>query len=361
MEAEAHDRRESIPKDRLELGGHDRVLVFAPLPDVESIACGGLLQVAQAAGAAVRVVVLTDGDNNPWPQRWIEKRWSIGAKERERWGARRRDEARAAMRLLSIAENEAFFLGLPDLGLTDLLMHGDRQVVESLHQQIAQFAPTLLVLPALSDRHPDHSATHILSRLALALCPGMAPQLLTFAVHGEKPPQSDIAVYLSEDQRDIKRAAILAHASQMRLSQRRFLHYAAPREAYQAESITSADDPQHPVHARVENDILRVRVDLQRWSTGLRGQILFFATEFDVAGSLRAQIRLDSRSGSLDMIDVVAGTKTAEAALQRTPGELSFSLSLGGFGAMRQGYVKLARPQPGWRVFDRFGWQTIVS
>jgi hypothetical protein len=27
----------------------------------------------------------------------------------------------------------------------------------------------------------------------------------------------------------------------------------------------------------------------------------------------------------------------------------------------RHGYVKLARREPGWRVFDRFGWQAITT
>jgi LmbE family N-acetylglucosaminyl deacetylase len=361
MEAKADDRSEPILKDRLAPGAHDRVLVFAPHPDDESIACGGLLQVAQGAGAAVRVVVLTDGDNNPWPQRWVEKRWSIGASARARWGARRRDEAREAMRLLNIAESDACFLGLPDLGLTDLLMRGDSQIVESLRAQIEQFAPTLLVLPALSDRHPDHSATHILSRLALALCARPPPRLLAFAVHGEKPAQNGVAVCLSADQRDNKRAAIFAHASQMRLSQRRFLRYAGPRESYQEVALAEADDPLHPLHASAGQDgTLRVRVDLRRWNAGLGSQVLFFAIQCDSAGSLRWQIRLDSRSGPAEVCAGI-GLKPVQVTLLRTPEELSLSIPLNGFGALRQGYSKLARSQPGWRVFDRFGWQAIVS
>jgi LmbE family N-acetylglucosaminyl deacetylase len=343
MEAEGDDRREPIPKDRLELGAYDRVLVFAPHPDDESIACGGLLQVAQGAGAAVRVVVLTDGDNNPWPQRVVEKRWNIGERERARWGARRRDEARDAMRLLNIAEGDGCFLGLPDLGLTDLLMRGDLQVLESLRAQIEQFAPTLLVLPALSDRHPDHSATYILSRLALALCSGPPPRLLTFAVHGAKPTEDGLAICLSQAQRDIKQAAILAHASQMRLSQRRFLRYAGLRESYRAVAQSLGEDAQHPLHASIDREmVLRVRVDLRRWNAGLRGYRLFVVIECDPGASLRWLIPI-------------------QAGVQRAAAELSVCVPLGGLGALRQGYVKLARSQPGWRVFDHFGWQTIVS
>src|SRR4051812_14363692 len=108
--------------DQLEIRTQDRVLVIAPHPDDESIATGGLLQAVQAAGAALRLIVLTDGDNNPWPQRWIEKRWHIGPTERARWGARRRTEAHAALRVLGIDAGVVRFLGLPDLGVTDLLM-----------------------------------------------------------------------------------------------------------------------------------------------------------------------------------------------------------------------------------------------
>ncbi len=361
MQAQADDRREPIPKDRLELGAHDRVLVLAPHPDDESIACGGLLQMAHAAGAAVRVVVLTDGDNNPWPQRWVEKRWSIGERERARWGARRRDEAREAMRVLNLAESDACFLGLPDLGLSDLLMRGDAQVVQSLRAQIEQFAPTLLVLPALWDRHPDHSATHILSRLALALCSVATPRLLTFAVHGAKPTEDGLAICLSETQRGIKQAAILAHSSQMRLSQRRFLRYASLRESYREVAQAPGDDPQHPLNARVDQEaVLRVRVDLRRWNAALRGHALFVAIQSDSGARLRWLIRPESRNGHVELHASSAEMKPAQTNVQQTADELSFSVPLTGLGALLQGYVKLARSQPGWRVFDRFGWQTIV-
>jgi hypothetical protein len=55
----------------------DRLLVFAPHPDDETIATGELIQLARASGAVVHVVFATDGDNNPWPQRWCERRLHI--------------------------------------------------------------------------------------------------------------------------------------------------------------------------------------------------------------------------------------------------------------------------------------------
>jgi len=42
-----------------------RMLVVSPHPDDESLAVGGLIQAVLAAGGAVDVLLLTDGDDNP--------------------------------------------------------------------------------------------------------------------------------------------------------------------------------------------------------------------------------------------------------------------------------------------------------
>src|SRR5262249_9852030 len=52
--------------DLSQLSANERLLVFAPHPDDDVLACGGLLQRAAAALAAVGVVFVTDGENNPW-------------------------------------------------------------------------------------------------------------------------------------------------------------------------------------------------------------------------------------------------------------------------------------------------------
>src|SRR4051812_37319644 len=97
--------------------------MIAPHPDDESLAAGVLLQKAVAAGAAVSVLYVTDGDDNPWPQRVLEKRWRLDADDRARWGKRRRAEAIAALEVLGLRAADARFLGLPDQGLTRALLH----------------------------------------------------------------------------------------------------------------------------------------------------------------------------------------------------------------------------------------------
>ena len=48
-------------------------MLIAPHPDDEALACSVILQKAVRAGAAIRVVYVTDGDDNPWPQRALER------------------------------------------------------------------------------------------------------------------------------------------------------------------------------------------------------------------------------------------------------------------------------------------------
>jgi len=343
----------------LQVGAQDRVLVIAPHPDDESIATGGLLQTVRAAGAALRLVVLTDGDNNPWPQRWIEKRWHVGAAERARWGARRREEAHAALRVLGVDADDACFLGLPDLGLTDLLMRADAATLAALVAQLDEFAPSLLVFPAASDRHPDHNAAHVLLRCALARSTA-APRLLTFAVHGASPAPGDVAVDLDARQREIKRDAILAHATQMQFSRRRFLAFASERENYQPAEAIARVDAAHPVQARICGGRVDMRVDLHRLgAAALHSNVLFLVLEY-AGGSVRCVLSA-ARNEQVSVLDCVAAAPREPARLRRRGQALEISVEPAGIGSVRLAYVKFARREPGWRVFDRFGWQAVAT
>lgn len=211
----------------LQLSAQDRVLVLAPHPDDETLAAGDLIQSALAAGAALCVLFATDGDNNPWPQRWIEKRWRIGPRERARWGARRRQEALAALAQLGVPapRHVATFLGWPDQGLTALLMRDDR-AVEELAAAIAAFAPTHLAMPALRDRHPDHGALYVLAELALWRS-GVECRRLAYLVHGTEEQESTRTLRLDVPDPGAKVRAMEAHASQLVLSRKRLLGIAA--------------------------------------------------------------------------------------------------------------------------------------
>ncbi|HEY6940616.1 PIG-L family deacetylase [Dokdonella sp.] len=214
----------------LPLSVQDRLLVVAPHPDDETLAAGELVQAALAAGATVRVLYATDGDNNPWPQRWIEKRWRLDGTARERWAQRRRQEA--AVALAALASDRAIDvrrLGWPDQGLTDALMREDASVA-ALRAELDAFGPTHVVMPSLHDRHPDHSALHVMLELAL-LRRARPCQRLTYLIHAHGEG-GGIALPPDPARQARKRAAMEAYVSQLSLSRGRLLALAARMECF---------------------------------------------------------------------------------------------------------------------------------
>lgn len=194
-----------------------RLLIVAPHPDDETIASGLLIQQVRAAGGEVGIVLLTDGDNNPWPQRWMERRLYIDAEGRRRWGARRHAELLQAMQRLGLPSAALQQLHWPDLGVTSRLLSTSQPAVAALAAAMAAFNPDLVVAPAMGDRHPDHGAAHVLVRLALAVTPS-APTLLTYMVHGSESAVPVLCIEGSSAERAAKRFALSAHRSQLMLS-----------------------------------------------------------------------------------------------------------------------------------------------
>lgn len=211
------------------------LLITAPHPDDESLAAGGLIQRALAHGTRVHIVFVTDGDNNPWPQRVLEHRVRIGARERQQWGARRRGEAERALGELGAENVSVHRLGWPDGGITWKLVDGTESAIAQWRALLAEIAPTLLVLPDLADGHPDHSALHVLLELAMSALPELRrPECLCYLLHGRASldPARQVVFELTEVERARKRKAIHAHRSQMALSRGRLLRWATAQERF---------------------------------------------------------------------------------------------------------------------------------
>ena len=96
----------------------DKLLIVAPHPDDESLGAGGLLQRAFASQVLVQILFGTEGENNPWAQRFLERKWNIGSDGWVRWGERRQQEALNAISILGGNPDCARFLNLPDQGIT---------------------------------------------------------------------------------------------------------------------------------------------------------------------------------------------------------------------------------------------------
>ncbi|MBU6248455.1 MAG: PIG-L family deacetylase, partial [Xanthomonadaceae bacterium] len=221
------------------LSARTRLLVVAPHPDDETLATGILIQRVLAAGGTVTVLLLTDGDNNPWPQRWLERRLLIGAAGRARWAARRRAELCAALRTLGVDPGQVIAMGWPDQGLTRQVACGAPACVDALVPVLARVRPNLLVMPALDDRHPDHGAAHVLMRLALERWTER-PEVWLYRVHGGRRTARVVVPCVADaTTRERKRAALGCHASQLVLSGRRMQRFAARSECFEPLEVRS--------------------------------------------------------------------------------------------------------------------------
>lgn len=213
------------------------LMVLAPHPDDESLAAGGLIQRALARGTPVSVVYVTDGENNPWPQRALERRVWIGPRQRSEWARRRRSEAEAALRELGGERIAVHRLGWPDGGVTWMLLEQTGSMLGTMRGLLERERPSLLVLPDLVDRHPDHSAIHVLMEMVFQSMPrGARPECLGYLLHGRSRSGAPCrAVFqLDAEEQARKRKAIAAHASQTALSGRRLMRFATDTERFVA-------------------------------------------------------------------------------------------------------------------------------
>ena len=203
---------ESIPYEPAQLRG-ERLLVLAPHPDDEAIACGGLIAQHLRDGRAVRVVVATNGAAQG------------DASVRE-------DESRRGLAQLGGAA-EVVFLGFPDRGLNE-------DAAARIREELQSFRPDLVCVPSPIEIHPDHYA---LSRIFCeliqrdeSLFAELAVTRVAFYEVGQ--PLRPNALVDITDVAEQKWAAIAEHASQ--LGERDYASYARGLNAYRAMTLPPA-------------------------------------------------------------------------------------------------------------------------
>jgi N-acetyl-1-D-myo-inositol-2-amino-2-deoxy-alpha-D-glucopyranoside deacetylase len=189
-----------------------RILVIAPHPDDETLACGGLIHQAVAGGRLVRVVLLTNGDGFRRIVGGYRVHGDHDASDAfVRLGTARAAEATAALGVLGVPASDVTFLGYPDGSLRDLLTsdwqdgvglgapNGCRAVpypfalspgspysgadlASDLAHVIADAAPTTVIYPDAEDENDDHRTTNAFVTLALDQA-GFTGARYTYLVH----------------------------------------------------------------------------------------------------------------------------------------------------------------------------------
>jgi LmbE family N-acetylglucosaminyl deacetylase len=304
----------------LSVSAQTRLLVVAPHPDDETLGCGLLIQQVLAAGGEVRVMLLTDGDNNPWPQRYIERRLRIDGAARRRWGARRRPEVIRAMAQLGLPESALHPMGWLDMGITVQLRDDALGAIAAMRAVVQAFQPNLVCCPALGDSHPDHGASHVLCRLALA---GVEPSpvLLAYPVHGEADEQAyPIGIDATGEQQERKLQALAQHQTQMVLSGGRMRRLALSPERYKRIELSTG-------HACLP---WRPPALLKRW---LRLLVVTPSSAHDLRWSEAPLAR-----------DPEGGYRLQLSAVPSAPGPV---------------FVKLHLDWPSPWIFDHWGWHAL--
>ena len=342
----------SITKD-------DSILLFAPHPDDESLGAGGLLQRAVEVGAKIHIVFVTNGDNNPWPQRVVERRVRISSHDRSRWGARRRSEARAALRKLGIPADAARFLGIPDRGVTALLMNNPEGPFGTLCHIFDETRPTILVVPSPNDHHPDHNSLYVLLRFVISRLGIPRPHELQYLIHGTEhaPEQTLLTIPLYSREKALKRDAILCHKSQMALSRRRFTAYAKTRETFALPAPPHKSANHHPVRvALIARGALQLSVRISATTRGIAGSRLLIAAQSLTEGSVRWSLALPSQSACVNICDETTGAILRRATVRFKRSAAHIKIPVSALLPLESVFIKFERPR---LLFDRSGWREI--
>lgn len=138
------------PREVLSLDGLDHVLCVAPHPDDEVLGPGGLMARLADLGRRVGSVVLTRGESST-----PEASGPIAEC--------RRDESRRAARVLGVPG--PLFLRWSDRGL----IYGEALIAD-LRAVVEEFRAQVLLLPALSEPHPDHQVAALVGMAVAQRC-----------------------------------------------------------------------------------------------------------------------------------------------------------------------------------------------
>jgi len=294
----------------------DRVLVFAPHPDDETLGCAGVIQQALDAGAQAWVVYMTNGDGFRLAVEQQYRQSKPTPEQHILFGRTRQQESRRAMHLLGLADWRVTFLGYPDRGLyllwrsnwrpsnalrsyytaTDSNPYRDtlrpgatycgQNVLRDVETVLRRTVPTHVYVTYPADDHPDHAATALFVQTALARLRlqgvGFAQRVVLRhylvhcgdwpqpqGLHPSEPLNPPTAFFhiglhwkklrLTPQQQIKKLRAIQAHTTQMLMMPRFLKSFVRQNELFIEQPVTETLDPEQGIvwEEPDEEDLLR--------------------------------------------------------------------------------------------------------
>ena len=235
-------------------------------------------------------------------------------------------------------------------------MRAEETVLFTLWAELKEWEPTIFAMPSSTDAHPDHSALFVLVHLALMRLERQ-PRLLRFIILEPKrrSERGRVSLKLTEQEVGRKRAAILAHESQMALSRKRFASYAREQEVYYTAPLQEQRDDHHTiVGTTFERGAMRIALRLRPSHRDLATGSLLFAIESATQGSQRWVLPLPSSSKCAALQDAVTGGVVRMATVRITGRRAEVAVPIANLQPLRHVFVKYQR-----RLFlkDEAGWR----
>ena len=185
---------------------HARLVIVAPHPDDEVLACGGLARLHARRGGAVRVIAVTDGEAS-----------HVGSPEHDSaWlASQRRAERLRGLAALGVAADQVVRLGLADGRVAR-----EQSALEGRLTSLLG-ADDVVVSTWRFDGHPDHEATGAAVARACAQVECRFIEAPVWMWHWAAPGDTRVewrrlrALPLDPGTRRSKQTALRAHASQL--------------------------------------------------------------------------------------------------------------------------------------------------
>lgn len=143
-----------------------KLMIFTPHPDDETLGAGGYISQSVKNGAVVQIVLVTDGNKH-------------GLKDK------RYEEFKNTTSILGAKEDSLVFLNYHDGDLKDV---NEGDLSSQFKEIVNAFQPNYIVSPDAEDTHPDHAAT---GRAVNRVMSGEKSQIIDYQylIHYNKYPE----------------------------------------------------------------------------------------------------------------------------------------------------------------------------
>jgi LmbE family N-acetylglucosaminyl deacetylase len=190
----------------LNQGTRNNIIVFAPHPDDETLACGGTIIKKLEEGFNVHVVVMTDGRHSH------DATLGLAEPSPEKIAEIRATEFREATLVLGVNPSNLILLRFEDGKLRRHVSEAREKTVQILHAA----RPIEIYMPYRDDSNEDHRTTYEIVTSSLREA-ALLPKTYEYSVWNGKNPRPELKVFVVNIHTELRRKmeAISKYKSQI--------------------------------------------------------------------------------------------------------------------------------------------------